>query len=1223
MRAIPMMLLVALGLGLAMNVADAAPKREAALSTGSKQTYIVEFEEPAAARFRGFDKRDTRRPQLAATSPAVTGARKFDSRSLEAIAYVDFLNDLREVRLNDAALMLGRPIEPIFVYAHAFNGMAVKLTAAEANALAAMPGVLAVSPEGMEYLQTDAGPQWIKANLVWNGTATGGVQRRGEGVVVGIIDSGIRRTHQSFAGTGITNPRGANNYLGFCVANPAACNNKLIGIWDFTTDTSDGNDVEGHGTHVAGIAVGNLVLNTYSGVAPNANLIVYKACPERSCPGANTLASINQAVVDGVDVINYSIGGSASNPWSAVGTTANNQAKAMLAAREAGIVVAASAGNDGPFESTHGSPSNSPWVISVAAATHNRAGSVGDRLASFSGRGPVIPLGVIKPDITAPGVSIIATGITSDTGVSQKSGTSMSSPHIAGAAALVKSVNPSHAADEIISALMMTARNSVTEFNAPTHPHQQGAGMADVSLAVRAGLYLDMPANGFAAATASPYTGGAENLNLPSLGHPNCFRTCSLTRTFKRMPGAGIAGYSIQSTLPAGATITPSVTSFNSSDAGQAVTFNINVDSPQVAGQWVYGTVTLVNTSGDGRPNLKLPVAVFATPFVNQAAANAFQPIERTVDKERGSFDIDVSGLLPMPSARFATTDLAEPVSTIETIAAHPNNTKPYESMSSNYVRLLTVPATPIGSQPIKHRIRVTTSAPEPDIDLFVGRDFNNNGLPSEAEEICSSGGPDSTELCEFTVSSEPLPTVYWVMVQNWIGPGTNVRVNSVVVPLVPSANVKLLATGPGNVPVNTAFKVRVVYDDPSLVPGTDRFGYVLFKAGAGDNYMVERSIRLTRTGGNTFEPFALANGVARAVTLPAGTSHNRLYFDVPPHATSVQFTTSASTGNVDLYVARLASPTGPAIAAAPAWNSIEAFRANTGSGNETVTLSGVNLLPGRYYVVPSNPTGATVSANVTATVTAQGARPGFLSGQYANPGRSGHGIFVDFAGPAGNPDQWVTVWYTYLEDNTPTWYYSQGPVPTAAGIWKAELFRVVWDGTGTHAVDVGDVIITETGPESMTFNFNLDGISGWEPMLRVGGGSCPQHNGQALDVSGHWYSPSLAGFGYTYQATGGPNPQEVFIPYVYDGRGVPRWLYGQKNFAAAPNSFNLQWFSGFPPLAPSVGLTGTAAGTGTRTLATNGVTNMSVSSVFGGTLAGNWVQNLPVEQLSQRKNCQ
>jgi hypothetical protein len=336
-----------------------------------------------------------------------------------------------------------------------------------------------------------------------------------------------------------------------------------------------------------------------------------------------------------------------------------------------------------------------------------------------------------------------------------------------------------------------------------------------------------------------------------------------------------------------------------------------------------------------------------------------------------------------------------------------------------------------------------------------------------------------------------------------------------------------------------------------------------------------------------------------------------------------VEFTTTGATGNVDLYVARVASPTGPTIASAPAWNNNAAFRAATGSGNETLTLSGGNLLPGRYYVVPGNVSGATVNATVTARVVTQGVKPAFLSGQYANPARSGHGLFVDFAGPVGNPDNWITIWYAYLEDNTPTWYYSQGATPGADGIWRADLFRVSWNGSAGHGVDVGDVIVTPTGPESMTMNFNLDGRSGSEPMVRIGGGSCPQFNAQNLDVSGHWYSPDLSGFGYSYMATGGGNPQEVFIPYIYDGQGFPRWLYGQRNFDGANNSFDLFAVSGFSPLAPAVQITGTPAGTGTRTLATNNVTNMSVNATLSGALAGNWVENRAVSQLSQRKNCQ
>ena len=1225
MRATPLMLAIALGLGFTASGTEAAsPSRDTLQRADSLNTYIVVFDEPAAARFRGFEASEkTNRPRLAGSSIVVSGKRKFDARSPEAVAYVDYLADLRRVRLNDASTRVGRPLVPTYTYAHAINGVALELTAAEAEVLATTPGVKAIAPQFKRYLQTNVSPSWVKANLVWNGTATG-VQNRGEGVIVGVIDSGINRTHVSFAGTGVTNPLGG--FRGFCATTPSACNSKLIGLYDFTTNTSTGNadpvDTDGHGTHTAGTAVG-AAFSIYSGVAPRANLIVYKGCPGDECDGDALLASINQAVIDGVDVINYSIGSDPQDPWAALAVGGTDDNAAFLAAREAGIVVAVSAGNSGPQEGTVGNPANAPWVMAVAAGNHN-GGGAGDRLAGFSSRGPGLPLSIIKPDITAPGVQIIAAGLNGPTSTAVLSGTSMAAPHVAGAAALVKAANPALNADEIISALTLTARASVTKNGLAATPHEAGAGALDVSLAVKAGLYLDMPANGFSASRANPYTGGSHTMNLPSISHGACYRSCVITRSFKQMPGTPLgANYSVQVSVPAGTTVTPSVTSFNSSAAGQAIDFTINVDTPEAAGQWIYGSVTLVNNAGDGRPNLKLPLAIFATPFTSQAAANALSGATRTVTRERDFFEIDVSGLLPLPSAQFASTGLVAPTSTLETIAVDPTPVDEYDNVTGNFIRLISVPATPVGSQPVRYRIRTSTSAPADDIDLFLGRDSNFNGLPSLGEELCASTSANSAELCELTVVSEPTPTQYWMMVQNFSGPGTNVRVESLSVPLQAVPNSSLVVTGPGNVPENTPFKIRVAYDDPTMVNGTQRVGFVFIKTGAGINSAAVIPVTLNRTGAS-FEPFALANGVGRAATLPNGTRHDRLYFDVPPHATSVQFSTSGSTGNVDLYVARVASPTGPTIAAAPADANNPVFRAVTGSGDESLTVSGANLAPGRWYVVPVNNSGGTASTTVTATVTAQGARPGFLSGQYVNVARDGHGMFVDFAGaPGAAPDQWVTVWYTYLEDNTPTWYYAQGAAPTAAGIWRADLLRLVWDGDSNHAVDVGDMIITETGAQSMTVNFNLDGKSGSETMARVGGGSCPSFGGQTLDVSGHWFSPSLSGFGYTYLATGGANPQEVIIPYIYDGRGFPRWLYGQKAFDGASNTFNMQWFSGFSPLAAPVGLTGTAAGTATRTLATNNVTDMSVNSTFGGALTGTWLQNRAVNMLSQRKNCQ
>ena len=208
-----------------------------------------------------------------------------------------------------------------------------------------------------------------------------------------------------------TNPRG--KYYGVCdpaktdIYDPTfICNEKLIGAWDFADsfEPPDGpRDNDGHGSHTASTAAGNRVNasviaptyvynNLVSGVAPRANIIAYDACGQEGCPGSALVAAINQAVADGVDVINYSIGGGSRNPWRSA------DALAFLAALDAGVYVSVSAGNAGPSGSTIGSPSNAPWVTSVAAATHHRR--FANRLVGMSGGNTTPPA-----DIAGQGVA--------------------------------------------------------------------------------------------------------------------------------------------------------------------------------------------------------------------------------------------------------------------------------------------------------------------------------------------------------------------------------------------------------------------------------------------------------------------------------------------------------------------------------------------------------------------------------------------------------------------------------------------------------------------------------------------------------------------------------------------------------------------------------------------------------------------------------------------------
>lgn len=299
-------------------------------------------------------------------------------------AYRAFIASQQANFLQVSSLQLGRPLQAEYQYDVAFNGMALILTGAEVAQIEVMSGVTAVYPDHEHELATDVGPAWIGAPQIWNGTAVpGNIGNRGEGIIVAIIDTGINMDHPSFAEVGgdgyvHQNPLGVGKYRGVCDPENVqydpqySCNSKLIGAWNYTDGPEDTN---GHGSHVASTAVGNIIsatvetatgydyTTTISGVAPHANIIAYDVCIF-TCATADLLAAVNQAVADDVDVINYSISGGESPYIDPV-------AQAFLVANEAGIFVSAAAGNNGPGVSTLSH--QAPWVMTVGAMTHDRA----------------------------------------------------------------------------------------------------------------------------------------------------------------------------------------------------------------------------------------------------------------------------------------------------------------------------------------------------------------------------------------------------------------------------------------------------------------------------------------------------------------------------------------------------------------------------------------------------------------------------------------------------------------------------------------------------------------------------------------------------------------------------------------------------------------------------------------------------------------------------------
>lgn len=315
-------------------------------------------------------------PSLAAHQAA---SGEVDVSTASAKTYLDHLAG-RQAKVADLVSdKLGRKIEVKAGYRNVLNAIVIEAEAAEAAGLTALPGVVGIEPDVEYELTTDASHELIKSGAIWAGETGQEVATRGEGVIVGMLDSGINAHHPSFAatdGTGYTHTNPFAGYLGVCdPAHPnhdPICNDKLVGAWSFVSGGS-ARDTNGHGSHTASTAAGNRhnvtlkygpdeFTRTVQGVAPRANLISYRVCVA-SCPITAILAGINQAIADGVDVLNYSISGSDS-PW------ANSVSRAFLEAFGAGIFVAASAGNSGPGDGTVAH--TAPWNASVAATNNDR-----------------------------------------------------------------------------------------------------------------------------------------------------------------------------------------------------------------------------------------------------------------------------------------------------------------------------------------------------------------------------------------------------------------------------------------------------------------------------------------------------------------------------------------------------------------------------------------------------------------------------------------------------------------------------------------------------------------------------------------------------------------------------------------------------------------------------------------------------------------------------------
>lgn len=383
-------------LGMSINTPAKSAGSDDSSASG---TYIVIFKEAPLASYKG-EKSGLAMPTKLTLA---NGKTRLDVKSYEAQKYVTYLEQRQRSLENKISTTIGgKGLQVRTRMQHAINGIVVDLSAEDAAKVAKMSEVMLVEGYREYTLDTDTGPALIGAPAIWDGSYTGSTGAyQGEGIVVGIIDSGINFGSPSFAAVdpadsyAHVNPLGAGNYFGTCLAggvDAGRCNDKLIGGYDFVCGPPGNQcgvvnireepgfgDTSSHGSHTASTVAGNrrdVVFGgsprRISGVAPRANVIAYDVCYTNTstgqglCPNVSSAAAVNQAIADGiVDALNFSIGGG-TLPWN------DAVSLAFLSAVDAGIYVAASAGNSGPGANTLGHVE--PWVSTTAAAQHGRGG---------------------------------------------------------------------------------------------------------------------------------------------------------------------------------------------------------------------------------------------------------------------------------------------------------------------------------------------------------------------------------------------------------------------------------------------------------------------------------------------------------------------------------------------------------------------------------------------------------------------------------------------------------------------------------------------------------------------------------------------------------------------------------------------------------------------------------------------------------------------------------
>ncbi|MEV6526002.1 S8 family peptidase [Longispora sp. NPDC051575] len=965
--------------------------------------YIVQLDAKPLAAYDGSVA------GLQATKPAE--GQKLDARSAVSDKYRQYLSKKRDAVAQSAG------VKQEVTYDTTYNGFAAHLTPAQAAKLESTPGVKNIVKSEIHQVDTFSTPAFLGLSGpagTWQ-KQFGGQSHAGEGVIVGVIDSGFSPDNPSFAPLSEPRPDAAQiaakwkagsvvgnkdtrDNTDVCEAGtdaptkaaPVTCNNKVLGArwyrkgldkW-YVGEFDSPRDFTSHGSHTASTAAGNANVaasapNGYqygniSGMAPAARLAIYKVCwaldnaGANSCSNIDSVKAIDDAVFDGVDVINYSISGSTTSVVDPVEI-------AFLNAAQAGVFVAASAGNSGDTVGVSSVAHNSPWLTTVAASTHDRAfkksvtlgngatytgqglgdavplkdlvdsvdvglagkpanevelcflgsldpakvagktvlckrgtndrtaksqavkdaGGVGmvlynptpnslaadlhavpsvhvnnvegaaikayiaagnakaslsaaeqysarsPEMAAFSSYGPALAGGgsLLKPDITAPGVDIVAAvksnGTTPQWGSMQ--GTSMSSPHIAGIAALIKSAHQDWSPMAIKSAIMTTATQKdnsglpIQNLGKDATPLNFGAGHVQPGKAFDPGLvYESNLENWFSYICAlgqrpNPDTMDlncddfpkidASDLNTPSIALGGLAGTQVVTRTVKNITNK-TALYTARVEAPAGTTATVSPARLAVAP-GKTATYKVTFTwNGAPLGKYTFGALTWNDANGH---SVRSPIAVRPLGVV--------APQETPVSGTSGSTTFNVKAGF---TGTLSTTAVGLVPSTISTLNLKPSTHEfvPATPATNDSVGSIEI-TVPAGSSLVRFATYDTDYPMGTDIDLHVYRKVGTT-----LTRVGASSGGTAAETVTLTAAATYVvfidlfgvpagTTSVDVKHHNWIvgGSAGNLTVTPTSQAVVLAKSYSMTATWAG-LESGKRYLGRLVYSDGTTVAG-------------------------------------------------------------------------------------------------------------------------------------------------------------------------------------------------------------------------------------------------------------------------------------------------------------------------------------------------------------------------------------------------------------------